>query len=87
MPPWSAGRWARSASSAAASCTIDYDKRARSPSASTVLKEGDFISIDGFTGEVMAGQVATKPSEVVQVLIEKTLEARAVARSTSSSPS
>jgi pyruvate,orthophosphate dikinase len=38
-----------------------------------VLKEGDFISIDGFTGEVMAGQVATKPSEVVQVLIDKTL--------------
>src|SRR5262249_18729876 len=38
-----------------------------------VLKDGDFISIDGFTGEVIAGQVATKPSEVVQVLIDKTL--------------
>jgi pyruvate,orthophosphate dikinase len=38
------------------------------------LKDGDFISIDGFTGEVMAGQVATKPSEVVQVLIDKTLK-------------
>src|SRR5205085_3176919 len=37
-------------------------------------KEGDFISIDGFTGEVMAGQVATKPSEVVQVLISKTMK-------------
>jgi pyruvate,orthophosphate dikinase len=39
-----------------------------------VLKEGDWLSIDGFTGEVLAGQVATKPSEVVQVLIEKTLK-------------
>jgi pyruvate,orthophosphate dikinase len=40
-----------------------------------VLRDGDWISIDGFTGEVIAGQVATKPSEVVQVLIEKSLEA------------
>ncbi len=39
-----------------------------------VLKDGDWISIDGFTGEVIAGQVATKPSEVVQVLIDKTLK-------------
>ena len=43
-----------------------------------VLKEGDYISVDGFTGEVMAGQVATKPSEVVQVLIEQDAEAGAV---------
>jgi pyruvate,orthophosphate dikinase len=39
-----------------------------------VLKDGDWISIDGFTGEVIAGQVATKPSEVIQVLIDKTLK-------------
>src|SRR5256885_3387115 len=39
-----------------------------------VLKDGDWISIDGFTGEVIAGQVATKPSEVVQVLIDRTLK-------------
>src|SRR5207253_334325 len=38
------------------------------------LKEGDWISIDGFTGEVLAGQLATKPSEVVQVLIDKALK-------------
>jgi pyruvate,orthophosphate dikinase len=38
------------------------------------LKDGDFISIDGFTGEVMAGQIDTRPSEVVQVLIEKSLK-------------
>src|SRR5437764_476225 len=39
-----------------------------------VLRDGDWISIDGFTGEVLAGQVATRPSEVVQVLIDKTLK-------------
>src|SRR3954453_20122130 len=39
-----------------------------------VFKEGDWISIDGFTGEVMLGQIATKPSETVQVLIEKSLK-------------
>ena len=40
-----------------------------------VLKEGDFISIDGFTGEVFEGRVDTRPSEVIQVLINKTLKA------------
>ncbi|MBY0523291.1 MAG: pyruvate, phosphate dikinase [Gemmataceae bacterium] len=52
---------------------IDYEKRTVTVG-STVLKEGDFISVDGFTGEVMAGQVGAKPSEVVQVLIDKTLK-------------
>ena len=39
-----------------------------------VLKEGDYISIDGFTGEVYAGQVKTQSSEVIQVLLQKTLK-------------
>ncbi|MCG8583219.1 MAG: pyruvate, phosphate dikinase [Pirellulales bacterium] len=39
-----------------------------------VLKEGDWISIDGFTGEVYAGQVETKPSEIIQVLINKAIK-------------
>jgi pyruvate,orthophosphate dikinase len=52
---------------------IDYAKRTITVG-DTVLKEGDFISVDGFTGEVMAGQVATKPSEVMQVLVSKTLK-------------
>ncbi|MFM7149534.1 MAG: PEP-utilizing enzyme, partial [Gemmataceae bacterium] len=55
------------------SLKIDYENRTVSVNGLT-LKEGDFISIDGFTGEVMAGQVATRPSEVVQVLIDKTLK-------------
>jgi pyruvate,orthophosphate dikinase len=55
------------------SLQIDYNKRTVTVG-STVLKEDDYISIDGFTGEVMDGRVATKPSEVIQVLIEKTLK-------------
>jgi pyruvate,orthophosphate dikinase len=39
-----------------------------------VVREGDWISVDGSSGEVVAGQVKTTPSEVLQVLIEKTLE-------------
>ena len=39
----------------------------------TVLKEGDWISVDGSTGEVIKGEVQTRPSEVLQVLLEKTL--------------
>lgn len=42
--------------------------------AGKVLKEGDYISIDGFTGEVFAGQVKTQASEVIQVMLQKTLK-------------
>ncbi|MCX7665478.1 MAG: pyruvate, phosphate dikinase [Gemmataceae bacterium] len=52
---------------------IDYEKLTMTVG-DQVFKDGDFISIDGFTGEVMAGRVATKPSEVVQVLINKTMK-------------
>jgi pyruvate, orthophosphate dikinase len=39
------------------------------------IKEGDWISIDGFAGEVIEGRVDTTPSEVIRVLIEKNLAA------------
>jgi pyruvate,orthophosphate dikinase len=39
------------------------------------IKEGDYISLDGSTGEVIVGEVHTKPSEVLQVLIHHTLDA------------
>ena len=32
------------------------------------ISEGDFLSFDGLTGEVKLGQVATKPSEILQVI-------------------
>jgi len=41
-----------------------------------VLKEGDYISIDGTTGEVIEGELTTKPSEVIQVLITKEMDAK-----------
>ncbi len=54
---------------------IDYAKREMRVK-DTVIKEGDYISIDGTTGEVIKGKVSTKPSEILQVLVEKSLEPR-----------
>ncbi len=34
-----------------------------------VLREGDWISIDGFTGEVFEGKIETRASEVMEVLM------------------
>ncbi len=42
--------------------------------AGEILKEGDYISLDGYTGEVIKGKVETVPSEVVRVLIEGSLK-------------
>ena len=59
-----------------AGCTalaIDYAKR-EMKAGGRVVREGDFISIDGSTGEVIFGELSTKPSEVLQVLIEKSLD-------------
>ncbi|MGB4741419.1 MAG: putative PEP-binding protein, partial [Fuerstiella sp.] len=36
--------------------------------AGQVLKGGDWISVDGFTGEVFAGKIETSPSEVMEVM-------------------
>jgi pyruvate,orthophosphate dikinase len=41
-----------------------------------VIKEGDWVSIDGTTGEVVLGKLETRPSEVQQVLIDRTLDAK-----------
>jgi len=34
----------------------------------TKVKEGDWISIDGTSGEVLHGQIPTQPSEIIQVI-------------------
>ena len=52
---------------------INYEK-ATITVGERVLKSGEPISIDGFTGEVLSGHVSTKPSEVIQVLIDKTMK-------------
>ena len=52
--------------------TVDEERhevRSRKLSA----KEGDWLSIDGTSGEVMLGKIATRPSEVLQVALEKSL--------------
>ncbi len=52
---------------------IDYPTHKMSVNGK-VVKEGDWISIDGTTGEVIEGKIATKPSEVLQVIIDETLD-------------
>ena len=52
---------------------IDYHLNTLTVDGRTFNK-GDFLSIDGTSGEVFAGEVKTAPSEIVQVLIEKTLD-------------
>ncbi len=38
------------------------------------IKEGDYVSIDGISGEVIRGELETYPSEIVQVLIDGTMK-------------
>ncbi|OPY01532.1 MAG: Pyruvate, phosphate dikinase [Syntrophorhabdus sp. PtaB.Bin047] len=52
---------------------IDYAKKVIRVNGKTI-KEGEYVSIDGTTGEVFAGQIKTKPSEVLQVMVDKTLK-------------
>ena len=48
---------------------IDY-KRKQMKINGLTIKEGDYLSIDGTTGEVILGRIPTRPSEIHQVLIE-----------------
>ena len=52
---------------------IDYAKKVIRVNGKTI-KEGEYVSIDGTTGEVFAGQIKTIPSEVLQVMVDKTLK-------------
>ncbi|MFN0204961.1 MAG: pyruvate, phosphate dikinase [Planctomycetota bacterium] len=59
--------------------TFDYYNRTMTvvtKNGTIVLKEGDWISLDGFAGEVISGRIETRPSEVVSVLVDKTLDAK-----------
>lgn len=49
---------------------IDY-KRKRMTVGETTLREGDWLSLDGTTGKVYAGEVSTHPSEVITALFGK----------------
>jgi len=58
----------------AAALQIDYAAKTMTVDGAT-FKEGDFLSINGTAGEVYAGQIPTAASEIVQVLIEGSLDA------------
>ena len=58
----------------ASGITIDLKARTLSTDTLTLKAGTDFISIDGSTGEVFAGQLSAFPSEVNQVLVEKKLK-------------
>jgi len=53
---------------------IDYESRTMR-AGDTVINEGDDLSIDGTAGTVYAGHIAAAPSEAVQVLVDKSLDA------------
>ena len=59
----------------AAGVQINYAKRTMSIGKLN-FKEGDFLSIDGTSGEIYAGEVKTAPSEVVQGLLENKTAAK-----------
>ena len=59
----------------AAGVQINYAKRTMKIG-KTNFKEGDFLSIDGTSGEIYEGEVKTAPSEVVQGLLENRAAAK-----------
>ena len=59
----------------AAGVQINYAKRTMKIG-KTNFKEGDFLSIDGTSGEIYPGEVKTAPSEVVQGLLENKAAAK-----------
>src|SRR6185295_9444981 len=54
---------------------IDYAAKTMTVKGKT-YREGDYLSIDGTVGEVYPGEIKTAPSEIVQVLIDKSLAAK-----------
>ncbi len=54
---------------------LDYDKKTLTVDGATYA-EGDYLSINGTAGSVYAGQLPTGESEIVQVLVEKSLNGK-----------
>src|SRR5712691_5899525 len=53
---------------------VDYSRGELRAEGHEPLEEGDWISIDGSTGEVINGQLGTRPSEIIQVLVEGSMK-------------
>jgi pyruvate,orthophosphate dikinase len=58
----------------AGSLTVNYQRGELRAANHEPLEEGDWISIDGSTGEILSDQLPTRPSEVVQVLLEESMK-------------
>ena len=54
---------------------IDYQNR-RMMVGDRVIREGNYLSLDGTAGEVYQGQIPTRPSEILRVVIDKSLDPR-----------
>ncbi len=59
----------------AAGVVINYDKKTATIDGQT-FEEGDFLSIDGTSGAVYAGQIKTAPSEIIAGLLHNDQAAR-----------
>jgi len=53
--------------------TVDYAAREMRVG-DTILRAGDWISVDGTTGEVIRGELKTLPSDICRVLVDRTLD-------------
>lgn len=53
---------------------VDYSRLEMRVENHPPLQEGDWLSIDGTTGEVLNDKVPTRAAEVIQVLLEKSLK-------------
>ena len=51
---------------------VDYHNR-RMTIGDRVIREGQYLSLDGTSGEVYAGQIPTRPSEILRVIIDRSL--------------
>jgi pyruvate,orthophosphate dikinase len=59
----------------ASAVNIDYDKKVATIAGQT-FAEGDFLSIDGTSGTVYAGQIKTAPSEIIAGLLQNDADAQ-----------
>ena len=55
--------------------SIDYTKKTLK-GGDAVLKEGDYLSVNGFVGRIYSGELPTAPSKVIQALIENNAAAK-----------
>jgi pyruvate,orthophosphate dikinase len=58
----------------AGALSVDYGRGELRAEGREPLEERDWLSIDGTTGEIISGQLPTRPSEIIQVLLEKSMK-------------